>query len=273
MSQDSAHARKSFFTPAAFAAAALALALLRSAAMGDAAAEAPRRVVSLGGAWQIAAGSPEGQPAEFARTIPVPGVVDMAAPPFENVGRKTKFADEGGHKFTMVPDLHYRAFWYRRTFTVEGDVPAVAVLKLAKTKFGTRVWLNGHELGRHRPCFTPGYFDVRRRLKGGGQDNELIVCVGADPLSVGDHAANGYDFEKRSYLAGIYDDVTLTLTGSPYVVNVQVVPEIEESTARVVAEIGKRSDRPVATTPPPLSTTSHAVVWVSATPGSLKAAV
>ena len=67
------------------------------------------------------------------------------------------------------------------------------------------------------------HFVVRQQLKGNGQSNELIVCVGADPLALGDRVANGFDFEKHSYLAGIYDGVTLTLSGSPFVVNVQVV--------------------------------------------------
>jgi beta-galactosidase/beta-glucuronidase len=215
--------------------------------MADAGAEAPRRVISLNGSWQIAAGLPDQQPAQFDRSIPVPGVVDMATPPFENVGRNTKFADDGGHKFLMIPDPHYRAFWYRRTFSVDGEVPPVAALKLAKAKFGTRVWLNGQHFGEHWPCYTPGYFDVREHLKGNGQSNELIVCVHADPLAVGDRVANGFDFEKHSYLAGIYDDVTLTLTGSPSIVNVQVVPEIDESTVRVVAEVLNAGDQAVVT--------------------------
>ncbi|PLC13874.1 hypothetical protein BV582_22770 [Bacillus paralicheniformis] len=171
----------------------------------------------------------------------------MANPPFENVGQNTKFADDGGHKFLMVPDPHYRAFWYRRTFTVDGEVPPVAVLKIAKAKFGTRVWLNGEDVGEHWPCYTPGYFDVRQQLKGNGQSNELIVRVHADPLAVGDRVANGFDFEKHSYLAGIYDDVTLTLTGSPRVVNVQVVPEVDRGAARVVAELRNDGKQPVAT--------------------------
>jgi len=247
MSDDSADARKSLLAPGMLVVAALAFPLLGSTAMGGAGAEAPRRVVSLNGSWQIAAGSPDRQPARFTRTIPVPGVVDMATEPLENVGRNTVFADKGGHKFSMIPDPHYKAFWYRRTFSVDGAVPPVAVLKLAKAKFGTRVWINGHDLGAHWPCYTPGYFDVRKHLKGNGQSNELVVCVGAGPLSVGDRAANGYDFEKRSYLAGLYDDVTLILTGSPYVVNVQVVPEIQQMNARVVAELCNVNDQTVLT--------------------------
>jgi len=247
MTKGTAHARRQSPALGAVVAAALTLLVNAGTARAGTPADPPRRVVSLSGTWEIEAGSPDRQPAEFNRTIPVPGVVDMAAPAFEDVGQNTVFADEGGHKFSMIPDRHYRAFWYRRTFSIEGDVPAVAVLKLAKAKFGTRAWLNGNELGRHWPCFTPGYFDVREHLKGNGQQNELIVCVGADPLAVGDRAANGHDFEKRSYLAGIYDDVTLTLAGSPYVVNVQVVPEIQEGAARVVAELRNRGEAAATT--------------------------
>jgi beta-galactosidase/beta-glucuronidase len=239
---------RSFFARPTLVVAAFVLPLASAIpAAADTDAEAPRRVVSLNGSWQIAAGGPDQQPAQFDRTIPVPGVVDMADPPFEKVGRNTQFADDGGHKFNMIRDPHYRGFWYRRTFTVDGDPPPVAVLKLAKAKFGAQVWLNGHDLGRHWPCYTPGYFDVRQYLNGDGQSNELIVFVGADPLAVGDRVANGFDFEKHSYLAGIYDDVTLTLTGSPCVVNVQVVPEIGESTARVVAELRNTGDRAAVT--------------------------
>ncbi|MHC4404356.1 MAG: glycoside hydrolase family 2 TIM barrel-domain containing protein, partial [Planctomycetota bacterium] len=221
--------------------------VIEGSALGGTSAEPPRKAISLNGTWQIASGSPDRRPEQFDRTIPVPGVVDMATPPFDNVGRNTRFADEGGHKFVMIDDPHYRAFWYRRTFTIQRDAPPVAVLKLAKAKFGTRVWLNGHDLGEHWPSFTPGYFDASEHLKGNGQTNELIVRVGADPLVIGDRAANGYDFEKASYLAGIYDDVELVLTGSPHVVNVQVVPEVEDATVRVVAELRNQSDRFVDT--------------------------
>ena len=45
-----------------------------------------RRVVSLDGVWQIAEGSGEGIPSRFDRQIPVPGLADMARPPFVEVG-------------------------------------------------------------------------------------------------------------------------------------------------------------------------------------------
>lgn len=238
--------RISRVVPSAFMLATAVFPLLaRDARCADTGTMTERRVVSLNGIWEIAAGSPEQRPATFDHTIPVPGVVDMATPAFADVGRNTRFADDGGHKFELIPDPNYQAFWYRRGFSLDGAVPAVAVLKMAKAKFGARIWLNGREVGAHDPCFTPGYFDVAGHLKGNGETNELIVCVGADPLAVSDRAANGFDFEKHSYLAGIYDDVTLSLSGSPYVVGVQVVPEIGQQTARVVAELRNSTDKAV----------------------------
>ena len=68
----------------------------------------PRRVVSLDGTWQAAEGSLDKQPAKFDRTVPVPGLVDMAEPAFREVGRRSPLR---------------QAFWYRRTFRVDGPCP------------------------------------------------------------------------------------------------------------------------------------------------------
>jgi hypothetical protein len=103
--------------------------------------------------------------------------------------------------------------------------------------FGTRVYLNGQMVGEHVPCFTPGWFDVRPFLRGGGQDNELIIRVGASPENLPAGVANGFDFEKKVYTPGIYDSVELILAGSPEIVRVQTVPDIEGHAVRVVATL------------------------------------
>jgi len=108
-------------------------------------APAGRAVVSLDGEWQIAEGNMGSVPAQFERRVPVPGLVDEARPPFAEVGQVS---------------LKREAFWYRRTFRVKGDVPAIAMLKLNKAAYGSRVFLNGVLLGEHLPSFTPGYFDA-----------------------------------------------------------------------------------------------------------------
>ena len=101
-------------------------------------AEGGRQVVVLDGTWQIAEGSMAEAPKAFDRKAPVPGLADMAVPAFEGVGCRWQKADP-----------RREAFWYRRTFTLDGAVPAVAMLKIHKACYGTRVYLNGQAGRRH----------------------------------------------------------------------------------------------------------------------------
>ncbi len=181
-----------------------------------------RIIVDLNGTWEVAQGSMDSVPESFGRRVPVPGLVDMAEPAFEEVGKKSD---------------RRQAFWYRRTFKVDAAVPDVAILKIHKAKYGTKVFLNGSLIGEHLPCFTPALLNVKGLLKGSGQQNELVVRVGAGRESLPEGAPSGWDFEKYLYIPGIYDSVELILTGSPHISNVQTVPDIVSGRVKVVAEI------------------------------------
>ncbi len=182
----------------------------------------PRKVIELNGTWQVAEGAMDSIPARFERTVPVPGLIDMAQPAFAEVGKKSE---------------RRQAFWYRRTFTVEGAIPDVALLKIHKARYGTKVWLNGQLVGEHLPCFTPALMDVKPYLAGDGQENELIVRVGADRESRATDVPSGWDFEKYLYIPGIYDLVELILTGAPYIESFQVVPDVASQTVRFVSTV------------------------------------
>jgi hypothetical protein len=136
-----------------------------------------------------------------------------------------------------VPSTRRQAFWHRRTFTVDGPVPAVARLKLHKARYGTKVWLNGQVVGEHLSCFTPAEFDVKPHLRGEGTENELIIRVGADRSCLPAGTPGGWDFEKYRYLPGIDDSVELILTGASFIRNVQIVPDPATSTVRAVIEV------------------------------------
>jgi len=177
-----------------------------------------RRIINLDGAWEIAQGSMDLTPNSFEHKVPVPGLVDMAEPVFEEVGKKSE---------------KRQAFWYRRRFTFEGQIPDVAILKIHKAKYGTKVFLNGQLAGEHLPCFTPALLDVKEFLKGSGKQNELIVRVGADRECLPEGMPTGWDFEKYLYIPGIYDSVELILTGAPFISNVQVVPQLEDNSVRI----------------------------------------
>ncbi|MBN2325630.1 MAG: hypothetical protein JXR73_00655 [Candidatus Omnitrophica bacterium] len=190
--------------------------------------EAKRIVVNLNGTWNIAEGSMDAAPEAFTYKVPVPGLVDLSSPDFFEVG---------------IESDRREAFWYQRTFTIEGGVPDSALLKIHKAKFGTKVFLNGHWVGDHLPCFTPGYFDLTPYIQGSGAVNELVVRVGAHLTSVPKSIPNGWDFEKYKYIPGIYDDVELILTGSPRIVNIQTAPDIDAQTVRIQAEVESNQDR------------------------------
>jgi len=200
--------------------------------------EIPRRtVISLNGTWDIDEGTSKTIPTRFRHSVPVPGLVSQAQPPFVDVAPPVS-----NSKSLEQIDTLRESFWYRRTFTISGPVPPVAVLKVAKAMFGTKVFLNGAMLGEHDPCFTPGYFDAGGALREG--TNELVVRVGscrsALPLSV----PTGFDFEKRRYIPGIFDEVELILTGTPHVVRVQAAPDIARGLVRTQVTL----DRTVSST-------------------------
>ncbi len=200
----------------------IALGAMTMPALASLQALAPRESLSLDGVWQVEQGTMDAAPKSFSHQVAVPGLLDMAEPAFTDVGMSNALR---------------QAFWYRRTFKLEGPVPAVARLKVNKAKYGTKVWLNGQLAGEHLPCFTPGYFDLKPFLKSDGAENELIIRVGANRENLPPDMPTGWDFEKYRFLPGIYDSVELILTGEAYLANVQTVPDVSLRRVRVLAEL------------------------------------
>lgn len=156
----------------------------------------------------------------------MPGLVDMAQPSFADPGQLVDHEHLDDHK-----DPHRDAYWYRRTFQLDGFVPPVARLKINKAMYGTRVYLNGVLLGDHAPIFTPGYFDAHSALKQG--KNEVLIRIGSDRAAIRGLAELGNDDEKDRYIPGIYDSVSLILAETPNILNVQIAPDVEHESASV----------------------------------------
>ncbi|MDP3069970.1 MAG: discoidin domain-containing protein [Opitutaceae bacterium] len=200
-----------------------------------AAEPSPRRELSLDGVWQIAEGRMDQPPAAFDRTVPVPGLVTLATPAFSSPPGP------------VVSDRYSRsqkdpardAFWYRRTFRLDGPVPAVARLKIHKAMFGSKAILNGNVLGEHPSSFTPGWFDARAALKSG--ENVLLIRVGADRDALPPGVPAAFDPEKIRYIPGIFDSVELILSGTPHFLHVQTAPDLASRSVRVQAVL--RNDR------------------------------
>ncbi|MFH0756815.1 MAG: sugar-binding domain-containing protein [Bacteroidota bacterium] len=204
--------------------------------LGCTAKENKRQVISLNGTWDLTKTGVSGEfwaevpatyPATFHSRAPVPGLVDMCTPALDD--QDTSYVNS--------------VYWYRRSFTVDREATPVALIKINKAKYHTRVFLNGSFVGENTCNFTPSRFDVKPFLKFGGKENELVIAVGCRN-NLPDTVTNGADFEKIKYIPGIYDDVSLILTGDPFISNIQAVPDLEKGQLRVVAEVVKGPDAP-----------------------------
>jgi hypothetical protein len=169
-------------------------------------------------------------PEQFDHSVQVPGLVSLAKPSFRDPGPKVK-----DRRSLIQKDTLREAFWYFRTFAINTPIPAIAILKVSKAMFGTKVFLNGKDLGEHLPCFTPGYFKVGDALSRG--ENKLIIRVGSCRNSVPFSIPDGFDFEKDRYIPGIFDNVELILSGLPHIVGAQAAPEIKSKQVHVQAKL------------------------------------
>ena len=168
------------------------------------AAESLRQTICLNGTWKIQRGTAELPMTPYQGEIIVPGVTDMA-----------RHANGSGPWW-----------WIEREFTLNHVQTPVALLKINKAKYSTRVYLNGRCIGEHLPNFTPQLHDLSQMLKFHGK-NRLTIRLGtfrSPELTLG--AVDGMDAEiKVPKPSGIYDDVELILAGTPSIASVQTAPQ------------------------------------------------
>lgn len=209
-------------------------------------AEEGRTTVSLDGTWQIADGkSAEAIPASFEHTATVPGMANLADPPFPGVDAfisRENLANRIRSKLSPAPwlkqywkgkvDQDRDYFWYRKTFSAPPP-RAVALLKINKAQFGTAVWLNGRKLGEYPGCFSASYFHLESAIRWDAE-NTLVVRIGAHPAVLPDNYPTGSDFEKKKWTPGIYDSVSLIFCDNPAIETLQVAPRI--ATREVVVQ-------------------------------------
>lgn len=180
-----------------------------------------RTVIRLAGEWEVEESRDEEPPVRYGHRVMVPGLIDMARPGFEEVGRASE---------------RRRYFWHRKTVTGPKEVPGHAILKVHKAMYGAAVWMNGRKLGETVASFTPTYWDVREHLRAGAE-NEVVIRVGADRGAVPEGVPAGWDFEKSLYVPGVYDEVEMILCEGPRIVNVQAVPDVGGERVRFLVEV------------------------------------
>ena len=183
---------------------------------------APERVeLSLNGTWQLAkAGLRDEVPEVFPSTVTVPGLVDMAMPALD--AQDSSYTDA--------------RYFYKTNFQLNHKDYDVVQLKINKAKYHTRVYLNDTLIGEHTRSFIPTELDIKPFLLPEYEENELIISIGCRS-NLPDTVINGFDVEKQRYIPGIYDDVSITMGHKPFIRDIQVAPNIDESNLRVQVAI------------------------------------
>lgn len=219
---------------------------------------APGRVTqSLDGPWQIEDGkSPSEIPEVFTHTVPVPGLANLAQPPFrdvdkfisrENMANKVRSkivpADWLTNYWQGKVDQDRDYFWYRRTFRAPARRD-FALLKINKAQFGTAIWLNGEKLGEYAGCFTASLTPLLSAIRW-GEENTLVVRIGAHPAVLPDNYPTGSDFEKIKWTPGIYDSVSLICGDNPVIESLQVAPRIATGEVVLQTRVKNHSSKPV----------------------------
>lgn len=208
----------------------------------------PRETISLNGIWEIEDSVDADRiPSRFKHTVPVPGLANLSKPPFKDVDlfdsmelianriRHGKLPESERIHTAGIPRQDRNYFWYRKTFRAPAR-REIAILRINKAQFGTAVWLNGNKIGEHAGCFTAGYFDLSKSILW-GQENVLIVRIGAHPAVLPVTYPAGTDFEKLKWTPGIYDDVSVFFADSPLIEHVQVAPRVSTSDIVVQTKI------------------------------------
>ncbi len=218
---------------------------------------AGRETLSLNGQWQVADGkSATDIPAEFAHTVAVPGLTNMATPAFKDVDAfisRENLANRIRAKLVPADWLqkHWKGkvdqdrdyFWYRRTFRAPAR-RGVAMLRINKAQFGMGVWLNGRKVGEYAGCFTAGVFPLTDAIKWDAE-NTLVVRIGAHPAVLPDTYPTGSDFEKMKWTPGIYDSVTVHFCDNPTIESIQVAPKIATGEIVIQTRVRNYSDAAV----------------------------
>ena len=220
---------------------------------------AQRNIISLNGTWQIEESWTSTPPKRFTHTIRVPGLVITAQPAFfdadnyqtkqyltngfvERQQGKTPGIDTVKRGINFQPRNYY---WYRKEVTLQ-SLTDVAILRINKAQFGIEVFVNGKRAGDYLGCFSAAVFDVSDLVKRG--KNTLLIKVGAHPNMLPEEVCFGSDYEKLRWQSGIYDDVSLIQTSSPYIETIQVAPDIHTSEARVQTVIINKGKEAVTAT-------------------------
>ncbi len=133
---------------------------------------------------------------------------------------------------TYVEDFEGVA-WFHRAFVYEGGMDGgCARLRFGAVNYRAEVWLNGHPIGYHDGGYTDFEFEISDLVLP-GSENHLVVRV-ITPLITRRESIDGLGYNEMPHwrgaiAGGIWQDVTLLLTGALYLTHPFACPDLRLS--------------------------------------------
>ncbi len=185
-----------------------------------------QQIIPLEGAWDFLQGDPKGYqagtPTDYQDYLMLPGSM-LTNGKGDSLSVRTqwtgslydssyyfnpymeKYRKEGEMKFPffLTPDRHYVGpAWYHRTVYIPMTWADQRItLFLERAHIETKLYVNGHEVGRQMSLSTPHRYDVTKYVKLGEKNDISIrvyngienVCVGQDSHSVTDQTQGNWN--------------------------------------------------------------------------------
>lgn len=171
------------------------------------------RKINLNGWWQLQPG--EQYPASWDHQIEVPSLVDTATP--------------------QIQWENFNYFWYRKTVTLpEIEEGNHIILQLEQVKYGTAVYVNGQYCGGDIPCYTSQEFDITEYASL-NVPNTIDIRIGRKH-TLPKHSAVGNDYEKASFIPGIWGDASLHIHRTGRLNWVQILPDMQRAEVQINVE-------------------------------------
>ncbi len=198
-----------------------------------------RTNISMNGTWEIEESTDSfPAPSFFSHKVQVPGLVNKSEPAFPNVdeyttselkfnlkiiNELTTFVDSGG-----VSHQNRNYFWYRKKIKIQENKQN-AFITIKKAQFGSTLWVNGNRVGGNFASFTSKRYNITEYLNW-GKKNTILIRIGAHPGVLPKEIPYGIDYEKYKWTPGIYDDVEISFNDNPVIEQIQIAPNIYNST-------------------------------------------
>jgi len=144
--------------------------------------------------------------------------------------------------FLSQPPRHYLGVaWYQREIQIPQDLVARRlVLTLERPHWETTVWIDARKVGSDRSLVAPHIYDLGLVSPGRHRltirvDNRLIMPYRPDAHSVSDSLGASWN--------GIVGKIELTDTGRVWIDDVQVFPNLSQSSMLIKVRIGNQTGR------------------------------